>query len=85
MNTVIKDVVAFFKHIGTIVVTYVTHLFAKYKFKNGVMLAISLWFFFGMHGGLWTHLGFATLYIWIGINIEQILAIYRELKEKNGW
>jgi hypothetical protein len=85
MKTVINDIVTFIKRFWTIIWGWAVSVVLRYKFKNLLMLAIALWFFFGMQGSFWTHLGFMTLYIWIGINIEQILSVYRELKEKNDW
>jgi hypothetical protein len=85
MKTVINDIVLFIKKFWSIIGGWIMAVIFKYKFKNALMLAIALVFFFGFHGKFWAHLGFMTLYIWIGINIEQILSVYRELKEKNDW
>lgn len=82
---VINNVVLFVKKFWSIVAHWVMSIILKHKLKNSLMLAIALVFFFGLHGKFWAHLGFATIYIWIGINIEQLLAAFEELKKKNNW
>jgi hypothetical protein len=85
MNTVITDIILFVKKFWTIIWGWVVAVVAKYKFKNALMLAIALFLWFGLHGKFWAFWGWAVLFTWIGMNIEQILSVYRELKKKNGW
>ena len=80
-----KNIINFIKHFWTIIWTWIKETIAKYKFKNTLMLAIALYLFFGLHGKFWTFWGWATIFTWIGMNIEAILSVYRNLKEKNGW
>lgn len=85
MNTIIKDIKTFILKFWTIIWSWIVVTIEKYKFKNTVMLAIALFLWFGMAGKFWAFWGWATLFTWIGMNVESILTVYRELKEKNDW
>ncbi len=82
---IIKNIITFIRRFWTIIGTWIMAIILKYKFKNALMLAIAFGFWFLFNGAFWAHLGWATFYIWIGINVESILVIFNELKEKNGW
>lgn len=82
---ILNDIVKFLKKFWTVIGTWIMSVILKYKFKNALMLGIAFWFWFGMAGGFWAHLGWATFYIWIGINLESIMTVFRELRDKNGW
>lgn len=85
MKTILNDIITFIKKFWTIIFMWITDMIIQYKFKNTLMLAIAFGFWFLLKGGFWAHLGWATFYIWIGINIEAIINVYKELKEENNW
>lgn len=85
MKTVVNDVVTFIRKFWTIVTKFVKDTFIKYKFKNALMLGIALYFWFLLSGELWAKLGWITFWIWVGTNVEGLLAVYRELKKEFGW
>lgn len=85
MNEIIRDILTFIRRFWSIIWGWITATIQKHKFKNAIMLAIAFGFWFLLKGGFWAHLGWATFYIWIGMNVESILSVYQELKKKNNW
>ena len=85
MKTIITDIITFLKKFWTIIGTWIVEMIVKYKFKNSVMLLVALFLWFGLKGGVYTFFGWAVFHAWIGMNIEAIIVVYKELKEKNDW
>lgn len=85
MKTIFNDVITFIKKFWTIIWTWIKVTIAKYKFKNALMIVIALCLWFGLKGSFWSFWGTAVFFTWIGMNVEAIMTVYRELKAKNGW
>lgn len=85
MKTIINDIYLFVRRFWTIIWAWIQVTIEKYKFKNTLMIAVAIYLWFGLAGGFWAFWGTAVFFTWIGMNVESILTVYRELKAKKGW
>jgi hypothetical protein len=82
MKSIFIDITTFFKRFWTIIFQWFTELLIEHKFKNSAILIpfVLLRFFF--RGDFSNWLGWACFFVWVGINIQAIIAIVKEYRTK---
>ena len=77
----INDVVQFVKHFWSVA----SGVLKEYGFHNLLVLLIALYFYFLVGGGLSNHIASILLGVFIGLNVVAFNAVYKKLRDKNGW
>jgi len=77
----VNDVVQFLKHFWTIVKGWL----AEYGFHNLILLAIAFYFYFLASGGLSNAIGHGLIGAFIALNLTAFNAVFKRLRDKNGW
>lgn len=85
MKTVITDIIIFLKKFWTILWVWIQTVIEKYKFKNALMLLIAFYLRYIMGGEFGRYWGVAVFFVWIGINIESLIVVFKDLKDRNDW